>query len=290
MKWSDDGANLSEVEDAAGNLTNFTYDDLNNLTSTEDTYGYFTLYNYDDTLLTSTTDPNNNITLFSYTSAEDAPAPSGLIKTITDTLGNTTSYTYNQFGQRTSMTDALGSKTLYRYDDLGRIIEIEDSLGRITANDYDAAGRLIQVTWNYDPSHPQNYENRVNIISEYEYDAVGNLLSQTDTLGRVTKYEYDHSNRLVATIENYKEGASAAEDINVRTETLYDQSGNLISAIDPLHTITHKVSRFSFPLFVAYFLLVYAAPPTNLILPSQPQQDARNLPSFFLNDYKIKPN
>jgi len=217
LTWSDEGANLTQVVDADGNLTDLTYDELNNLTDVVDPRGYLTTYDYSGTLLTSTTDALNNTTTYTYT-------PEGYLESVTDARGHTTSYTYDTYGQRTSMTDALGNTWTYTYDDLGRLIDTTDPLGRVTHNEYDATNRLAKVTRNYNPIFPQNFDGMYNIVTEYVYDEVGNQIEVIDTYGNITQFVYDNTNRLIRTID-------AQGNI---TENVYDVEGNLVSTIDAL--------------------------------------------------------
>ena len=119
LNW--DGSNLMQMVDAAGNQTDLTYDAFNNLTSIIDPNGFLTTFVYNGTLLVSSTDALNNTTGYSYTTAADAPQPPGLLKSITDPAGLTTTFTYDEFGQRISMTNAQNRTTRYTYDTLGRL-------------------------------------------------------------------------------------------------------------------------------------------------------------------------
>ena len=105
-----------------------------------------------------------------------------------------------------------------------------DPLGRVTQPVYDNAGRILQLTQNYNPSKIQNEEEEWNIITTYGYDVVGNLLTVTDTYGRVTSFSYDDANRLI-------EIHDAQGNI---TTNVYDVAGNLLSTTNALgHTSSY---------------------------------------------------
>jgi RHS repeat-associated protein len=238
LTWSDEGANLTQVVDAEGNLTDLAYDELNNITDVVDPRGYLTTYTYDGTQLTSAIDALNNTTTYIYT-------PEGYLESVTDARGHTPSYTYDSYGQRTSMTDALGNTWTYTYDDLGRLIDATDPLERVTHNEYDNAGRLIKVTRNYNPSYPQNDDGEVNIVTEYVYDEAGNQIEVIDTYGNITQYIYDDSNRLIQTIDPLSNTttntydlagnlASTADALGRTTTYVYDELNRLVETIDPL--------------------------------------------------------
>ncbi len=249
LTWSADGANLEQVVDAAGNQTDLGYDALNNLTSVTDAAGYLSTYTYSGILLTGSTDALLGTTSYTYT-------PEGFLQSVTDPLGNTTSYTYDSFGQMTSMTDALGNTTSYGFDDLGRLVSTTDALGRVTLNEYDPAGRLLKVTRNYDPARPQNDPSTgsgqagyYNIVTQYQYDQVGNQIAVTDTYGNTTSYGYDDAGRLVTTTDPQNNQTTntynalgqlvATTDALGRTTSYgYDAAGRLVSTTDALGHLT----------------------------------------------------
>jgi YD repeat-containing protein len=74
------------------------------------------------------------------------------------------------------VTDALGRVTTFDYDGLGRTTAV-------TLPDPDGGGALAAPAWTY------------------TFDAVGNLLTETEPLGNVTRYEYDNLNRLLTITE-----------------------------------------------------------------------------------------
>jgi len=242
LSWSDDGANLTHVVDAAGHQTEISYDALNNPTSVTDPQGYLTSYAYSGSLLSSSTDALSGNTSYTYT-------PEGYLESVTDPLGHTTAYTYDSFGQRISMTDALGNVWNYAYDNLGRMSDTIDPLGRVTHNEYDNAGRMIRTTVNYDPGRPQNDKNVYNNITEFAYDARGNQISVTDTLGRIISYDYDANGRLVSTtdpagnvsttsFDAAGQPASITDVLGRSTSYGYDAAGRLVSTTDPLGNST----------------------------------------------------
>jgi RHS repeat-associated protein len=244
LAWSPGGANLLQVTDAEGGVTDLEYDTLNNLTSVTDPLGYLTTYEYSGTLLTSSTDTLDGTTTYTYT-------PEGYLESVTDARGWTTSYTYDSYGQRTSMADALGHTTTYAYDDLGRLIETTDPLGHVTRSEYDDAGRLIRSIRSYDPGRPQNDENQYNIVTEYWYDQRGNQLWVMDTYGRRTYSEYDANDRLTRTIDAQGHETTNAYDdagrlistrdaLNRTTTYEYDDAGRLTATTDALGGVTHS--------------------------------------------------
>ncbi len=222
MVWSEDGADLLQVRDAQGGVVDLTYSNNHQVTSIIDARDYLTTFSYDGNYLIGTTDAFDHDTTYTYT-------PEGYLDSVTDPLLHTTSYTNNSLGLRESMTDALDQITYYGYDALGRLTTTTDPAGHITFNEYDAAGRLVRSVQNYDAGRPQNDQNVYNITTTYGYDVRGNQTTVTDTLGRATRYEYDHADRLITTLD---------PDDNI-TSNVYDPAGRLESTTDVLnHTTT----------------------------------------------------
>ena len=70
----------------------------------------------------------------------------GQLASLTDSLGNTTTYGYNAYGQQITTTTPTGTVT-NTYDDLGRVASILDANGRLETFEYDEAGQLHTETW-----------------------------------------------------------------------------------------------------------------------------------------------
>ncbi|TWU32833.1 dockerin type I domain-containing protein [Novipirellula artificiosorum] len=126
--------------------------------------------------------------------------------------------------QHRSATTGTINQYRYTYDADARITSIADEYGRATYQ-YDASGRLISVS-NTDPQmadesftlddvgnrtasseHGDGYsyveQNRLasDGMFYYDYDAEGNLITQTAIeTGEVMHYQWDHRNRLLASI------------------------------------------------------------------------------------------
>ncbi|MCC6299252.1 MAG: DNRLRE domain-containing protein, partial [Anaerolineales bacterium] len=262
LAWSADGANLEYVKDALDNETFITYNALNNPTSIIDPLSYETKYFYNDTnfptLPTRIEYPlsfDGGVT-FIGTDYEYYPpssgAAAGKVKFITDALGSQTFYTYNSSGETETVTLAYGTPnaltTTYTYDSLGRLVDTTNPQGIVTHNEYDDAGRLLKITHNYDITRPQNDEDKYNIVTEYRYDARGNQIAVIDTYGTITRTYYDLANRAVTVVQNLTgqtiedpippARGTGITDENIRTDTEYDDAGNVIATTDPAGVIT----------------------------------------------------
>ena len=65
-------------------------------------------------------------------------------------------------------------------------------------------------------------------MTQFEYDAYGNLISETDPLNETTRLEYDALHRLTRSID------AVGND----TRLVYDSNGNLLRSIDQLGRVT----------------------------------------------------
>jgi len=158
----------------------------------------------------------------------------GLPTSVTDPNGNTTTYAYDEAGQETVTTAptvmaetnggtpvATRAVSYTGYDTFGEQTESKDPNGNLTVAAYDAAGRNISTTLpRY--TRPDTGVQVTPSVSR-EYDTLGQLISETDQLGKVTRYSYDQLGRVAKV---------TAPDLGEPTFT-YDANGDQLSATDP---------------------------------------------------------
>ena len=148
----------------------------------------------------------------------------------TDGNGNTTTYTYDVYGHRTGQTqpDPDGSGTLaapvteYAYDADGNLVSTTlatASPQQTVKTVYDRMGRVTKTV------------NPDGTYTTAEYDTAGNLVYQTDAMGRVTRFVYDARNRLIATV--YPDGSTS--------QTAYDGGGRVVASTDGRGNTTRYV-------------------------------------------------
>jgi len=110
----------------------------------------------------------------------------GNVLTTTDSLGNTTAYTYDPvFNRITSVTDPLGNMSKYSYDSAGNPLKTTDPNGNATTLVRNSVGQVTQST---DP---------LGKSTTFSYDAFGNVASIADPLGNKTSSTYDQVSRVV---------------------------------------------------------------------------------------------
>ncbi|MCP5002968.1 MAG: RHS repeat protein, partial [Planctomycetes bacterium] len=166
--------------------------------------------------LTSITNPNNEITSFTYDeiSRRDTvtydngvvtsftyDAASRLTGTSSDdgaTNISTNIYTYDEVGNRTSMIDEYGTST-YQYDDVYQLTNAThpQAYNPDEAFTYDGVGNRLTSHLSSD----YVYDNLNRLIEDdthtYDYDNNGNLTSKADKVtSATTTYQYDDEDRL----------------------------------------------------------------------------------------------
>ncbi|MEH1092231.1 LamG-like jellyroll fold domain-containing protein [Micromonospora sp. CPCC 205739] len=166
-----------------------------------------------------------------------------------------TSQVVDQDGLPTSVTDENGNTTFQSYDEEGRVVKTtapaamveqagqlpalanavswtgyntfdeptdsKDANGNWSVTGYDAAGRVVSQKM---PSYtPPGSATPIVPETTQTYDAVGQVTSVTDPLGKITRYDYDQLGRL---------SKETAPNDGATTYT-YNDIGNLLSAKDP---------------------------------------------------------
>jgi len=132
------------------------------------------------------------------------------VASITDALGNTATLTYDEFGNLLTSTDQNNNVTEFVYDAHGQVVEEKDAKGEITKFEYDHFGNLVAVI------------EALGHKTTYQYDAISRRIETTDALDRKTKTQYDDFNRVIETTD--ARGNSTTID--------YDSVGNRLSVTD----------------------------------------------------------
>ncbi|QRP49086.1 DNRLRE domain-containing protein [Amycolatopsis sp. FDAARGOS 1241] len=232
----------------SGMATTATFDLLGRkLTSTQtsDTFpaGVTTSYAWDgQNRLTTQTDP---ATTDAVTGTTHTPQTTYiydadgnvLAQTVSDTTGGdtarATTNTYDSHDLLATTTDPANRQTSYGYDSYGNRTSTTDPAGNIYADSFDANGHHTATTltnWTGDPNHPIAATNLV--LDSRAYDPDGLLASDTDAMGRTTRYTYDDSGRqLSAVVTNWHDRFGTQTPVSVAT-ALYDAAGHPTSQFD----------------------------------------------------------
>lgn len=210
---------LTDTIDPLLHSTQFGYDSKHHLTLTRDALlNDFTATYYANGTQHTDTDGRGTVTRYTYDSRGNPDTSKVSVHPLID-------YTYNARGELQSLTDQDGATTSFLYDDRGLVTEITDPLNRKTTFTYDAAGRLDTITdrnlsltdfaytptgkvetidYASDPTVSFTYDIRDNLdtmtdglgLTDYSYDPVRRLSSQTDPHGFTVGYAYDEVGNL----------------------------------------------------------------------------------------------
>ena len=184
--------------DAQGNRTEFEYDEVGRKVLERNGLGQETSYTYDAVgNVTHVTGPNGETVEYVYDDLgrkTDTLYPDGTSEVVvydaagritgkTGRRGKSISYAYDGLGRLTSVTDAVGT-TSYTYDERGNKLSETDAENQTTTWGYDAMGRKVRRTL------------PLGQAETWTYYANGNVATHTDFTGEVTAYYYDAHNRL----------------------------------------------------------------------------------------------
>jgi RHS repeat-associated protein len=246
---------LTQITEANGGITSFTYDSARHLLTETDAHGNIltnNTYNAAHGYVMTQVDGRGHQYSYSFSTGTNTTRVTvrdrnshqstsvfdqnhNLIS-FTSPLNETTRYTYDSNRNLRSKTDPLGNTTSYSYNARGDVTRITDALGKTTVMTYDGRHNLLSVT------NPDNH------TSTFTYDARNNLLTATDALGHQVVRTYN-ANSLLLSQTNPNGGVSpntytsglltSRMDAAGNTETMaYDAIGNLTRRTDPTGAAT----------------------------------------------------
>ncbi|WP_338849534.1 RHS repeat-associated core domain-containing protein [Massilia sp. W12] len=187
--------------------------------------------------------------------------PQRRCNTVTDALGRSTRYEYDEREDIIATTGPDGVRLATPFDPSGRPSQESDALGRSTHFQFDARGNLTAIT---DPAGakttiaynvldlPIKLTDALQQVTQQEYDARGNLLTRIDAAGQQTRFRYDERG-LLREIEDARGGLKRLQwdghanlqeyrDCSQRsTRMTYDALGRLLTQSDALGQTTRYV-------------------------------------------------
>lgn len=176
---------------------------------------------------------------------------SGLLTKITDKKGFTTTLTYDEAMNISSVTSPAGTSygivcdanghitsilvpgngvLKYTYDENGNLVSSADELGNVTTYNYDSEHKMI--SW---------ADAEDNVIITNEYDSEGRVTKQTDSEGNVTTLSYTDGQTTVTdangntTVHKYDSNYRTTEIVyadGTSEKKSYNASNNLASETD----------------------------------------------------------
>lgn len=227
----DGSGRITKITDLNGNNYSYSYDSSGNLQSVQypgltaaETYTYAS----DHSMLTETDPRGNTSTAVYYSPANDQGQTmlDGRLYSITDTMQETTSFSYNLSTNTTTTTFPDGGVQSRTDDAFGKPLSITDPLNRTTTYSYDSNENLISMV---DPLQ--------NPATIYTYDANGFQTSVTDPLGHKSTKTYNQFGGVLT--------ATDAANTNTQTNT-YDANFNPIQITDLLNGAGTQVVSSTF--------------------------------------------
>ena len=222
---------LARTADEAGNVTEFTYNELGQIdgqvftgageqpvvtdleyevaagvgdlkaaregVGTQEERAYRFTYDHTKGLLLSVTDPNGKVTTMAYHG-------NGRIKSVTDPRGHTTRFGdpaapdvgYHFTSQPLAVTDARGETMTFAYDFLGRLTQRVDRNGQPWSQTWDARGNLRSTTNPLGHVTTFCYDGNNNKVLEVRPKAASHACGQSATTPYVTVFTYDTKDQL----------------------------------------------------------------------------------------------
>ncbi|MFH1021007.1 MAG: DUF6531 domain-containing protein, partial [Pseudomonadota bacterium] len=255
---------ISQLADATGKTTGFSYDPAGNLTTITDAAGQNQQFAYDaNHNLIAKTNPAGQTTSYNYDSTDRVSSSvdaAGFVRTVTysgaitkfiDPVGAATEYTLDTNQHVVSQRDSQGKVRTITWDEQGNKTSITDATGTVYL-DYDTNGNLLSRTDQLGNTISYAYDDLNNLLSitnptgdttSFTYDASGNRLTSMDPLGNITSHAYDNQGKIVAitdaqgrTTSLYYDSAGNLARIvapsGATTSLTYDASGNMITLTD----------------------------------------------------------
>ncbi len=209
-----DGTQQSFTYDPLGNLTETIEQDGNPISNQYNAQGLTTqasfadgtseTYAYDahgNLLKAKTFGASGDLTDTTTLTYDDA----NQLTSITYPNGQGLTFMYNAQGQRIQSVDQSGYTLTYSYDSLGRLSGLSDGTRMVVTYIYNSLGRLSEkqngngtyTTYAYDAAGNLKSESnfapggQVNSSFAYTYNVLDEITSVTDAAGNVTTYGYD---------------------------------------------------------------------------------------------------
>jgi RHS repeat-associated protein len=220
--FNNNGSQISYI-DALGNRTNYVLDNRDRVTQLTMPEGNKIQWTYDlnNNVLTKVLSPKPGSALSPITYSYTYDTVWSKLKTATEGLGYTTTYSYDaatgalltiQSPNLSGVTPTIHNT----YNTRGQILTSTDETGIVTSFTYSATNEtLSSITYDSGASP------HLNITIGFAYDAVGNLTGVTDANGNQKTATYDNERRVQQVV--------APSPLSYVSNYFYDANGNLTS-------------------------------------------------------------
>jgi RHS repeat-associated protein len=223
VAYYDSADNTVREIDALGNVTGMEFDGLGRLVKKVMPEGNFTTWQYDlkNNVLTETMVPKPGSPLANIVKTNTYDPLWNKVAVATDGRGNSTTMSYDPLtGNLLKIERPLvGGQTptvTMTWNSRGQMLTRVDETGIVTLMVYDTATEnLLSVVVDSGASP------HLNLTTNLGYDAVGNLTSVQDPLGRTTTFQFDVLRRMTRRTET--------APFNHQTRFAYDENDNVTS-------------------------------------------------------------
>lgn len=238
--------NLTSTTDPKGNVTRYTYDAAGNLTQVSAPEGASTQIKVDQRgLPVSITSAEHNETTLDYNTYGN------LARVENKAVGQSKTLDYDAASRLTTVSDAVGNTSRYRYNNVDQVLEQINAVGHSTKFAYDANDNLTDVTNAKGGVTSMSYDNVTDWLQSvsfgeatkrFDYNKEGSLKTFTkpdgsqrhyiyDNLGRVTndgvnQYKYDEYTRLTTVEQDDKKLSFTYDGFNRITAVTYNDFAN----------------------------------------------------------------
>jgi len=243
---------ITQIIDPLGNVYGYTYDANGDLVAfnppdldTDVMYAY-----YEGHYILDIIDPRGN------RAAKMTYTDDGRLETLTDALGNVTSYEYSLAINTTAIIHPDGGRESITYNDAGHVLQQIDPLGRITSYSYDEnfniltetndRGETVTYSYNADGHRTSVTDANGTVLITAQYNQYGGPTRLVDALGEPRDIGYDPVTFLPVSASDSL-GSLGAYTWNANGQPLtradangsvatytYDVYGNLTSQTDAL--------------------------------------------------------
>lgn len=132
---------------------------------------------------------------------------------------------YDELNRETARIGSYGNRWRRQYDTVGNMTRMVDPLANVVLSKHNAFGEEVVHTQERTQTGLGGGPPLPALVTRYEYDAGGNMVTLIDPANRRTEFSYDLLNRPIAS--HFAVGLNEPRELQS-----YDRAGNLVSITD----------------------------------------------------------